>query len=99
MSNSKIMYPAYSFSNFVIKVPMCGVTSIENSSPALRYSFGSRPPPTPGGVPVRITVPAGRVVPWVKKATIFCTLKIISLQELISNCRSGRVNRILTRVL
>lgn len=65
----------------MINVPTCGSSSTANVSPALKVSLGFRAAPTPGGVPVKINVPAGRVVPWLRKLTIFGTLKMRSLFE------------------
>ena len=50
-----------------------------NSSPSPRNTGGFRPPPTPAGVPVMMTVPLGKVVPDETKLTISATEKIRSL--------------------
>lgn len=68
-----------SFLNVLTKVPICGKISTLNSSPAWRFSLGFFPIPTPAGVPVIMTVPAGRVVPWDRKLISFGMLKIRSL--------------------
>lgn len=44
-------------------------------SPSLRYLGSFIPMATPDGVPVRTTVPASRVVPWLMKLTISSTPK------------------------
>jgi hypothetical protein len=73
-----------SFTNFVVRVPIDGNISTENSSPSCRYSFGSKLCPTPAGVPVRIMVPGFKVVPWEQKLTIFGTEKIKSLPMILA---------------
>lgn len=71
----------YSFLNWVIKVPICGSNKTRNSSPSLmNWGEGFFAAPTPGGVPVIMTVPAGRVVPWERKAMSWGTVKIMSLR-------------------
>lgn len=60
---------------------MYGCTSTANSSPSRRYSCGFFPAPTPAGVPVMMTVPAGSVVPCERKLTIFGISKIKSLAQ------------------
>lgn len=71
----------FSASNLVTSVPMCGRISTANSSPSLRNSLGVYPKPTPAGVPVKIIVPGGSVVPCDKKETIFGTEKTRSLNK------------------
>lgn len=71
----------YSFSKVLTSVPICGRISTLNSSPWERVSLGFLPMPTPAGVPVIMTVPAGRVVPCDKKLTSFGTLKMRSLGD------------------
>lgn len=63
----------------VINVPTCGSNSTANSSPAFKNSFGFFAAPTPGGVPVKMIVPAGRVVPCERKLISLGTLKLRSL--------------------
>ncbi len=75
----KILHPAYSFSNTLYNVPIWGRISTANSSPAFKVTFGCRTMPTPAGVPVMISVPAGKVVPCDMKLMIFAMLKIRSL--------------------
>ena len=58
---------------------MCGSILTENSSPPVIHSGGDFFAPTPGGVPVRMRVPAGRVVPCERNSTICATVKIMSL--------------------
>ncbi|KAK7704208.1 hypothetical protein SLS57_010591 [Botryosphaeria dothidea] len=48
------------------------------SSPCLKNTGGVLLTPIPHGVPVRITVPASSVVPWLRYATISATPKIMS---------------------
>ena len=48
------------------------------SSPEDKKRGGLHDTPTPSGVPVRITVPVCKVVPWDRKLTISATEKIIS---------------------
>lgn len=48
-------------------------------SPSFSQSCGFLPIPTPWGVPVKIKSPGKRVVPWLKKAIVLATPKIISL--------------------
>lgn len=71
----------YSFSKLLTNVPICGRISTLNSSPCESVSLGFLPMPTPAGVPVIMTVPAGRVVPCDKKLTSFGTLKMRSLDD------------------
>lgn len=74
----------HSFWNILTKVPICGRISTWNSSPASSLSLGVLPIPTPAGVPVIMTVPAGRVVPCERKAMSWGIPKIRSLQPDIS---------------
>jgi len=60
------------------------VISTANSSPAFKVSLGVLPIPTPAGVPVMMTVPAGRVVLWERKLTSFGMPKIRSLPKLLA---------------
>lgn len=64
----------------LISVPTWGSNSTANSSPALINSFGFLAAPTPGGVPVNMIVPAGKVVPWERKLTSWGTPKTRSLR-------------------
>lgn len=64
----------------LMRVPTCGSNSTANSSPALMNSFGVLAAPTPGGVPVKMIVPAGKVVPCDKKLINFGTEKIRSVR-------------------
>jgi len=48
------------------------------TSPSLSQSWGFLPIPTPDGVPVKITSPGSRVVPWLKNAIVFAMPKIWS---------------------
>lgn len=68
----------------LIKVPTWGSSSTAKSSPALMNCLGFLAAPTPGGVPVRIMVPARKVVPWVRKAMSWGTVKIKSLSFMVS---------------
>ena len=58
---------------------MCGRISTANSSPSRMVTLGLHPVPTPAGVPVMMTVPAGSVVPCDKKLINLPILKIRSL--------------------
>jgi hypothetical protein len=58
---------------------MCGKISTANSSPALTDTGGLRLTPTPAGVPVKMTVPACRVVPCDRKLMSLGMLKMRSL--------------------
>lgn len=69
-----------SFSNKLTKVPICGRISTANSSPRRSVTLGSLPTPTPAGVPVMMTVPAGSVVPCDRKLTSLGMLKMRSLR-------------------
>ena len=81
----------YWFSNFVINVPTCGCNTTANSSPTFKNSLGFFAAPTPGGVPVRMMVPAGRVVPCERKLISWGTLKIRSLHSIsVSELASKR---------
>lgn len=71
----------FSFSNTLTNVPMCGRISTRNSSPSRSVTLGFFPSPTPAGVPVMMTVPAGRVVLCDRKLTSFGTLKMKSLHS------------------
>lgn len=66
ISASAAQMPLYhsSFTNLLTKLPIYGNISTVNSSPAFNVPFGSLFNPTPAGVPVTITVPAGSVVDW-----------------------------------
>ena len=64
---------------------MCGKISTLNSSPAWTFSLGFFPIPTPAGVPVIMTVPEGRVVPWERKLMSLGMLKMRSLY-MVSGC-------------
>lgn len=68
---------------------MCGRISTANSSPSRTVTLGVHPAPTPAGVPVMITVPAGSVVPCDKKLISLPMLKMRSLYS-----QSGVVVRI-----
>jgi len=76
---SRIVPNQASFSNLLNNVPTCGSISTEKTSPCLMATLGLRPAPTPAGVPVTMTVPARRVVPWDRKLTILGTSKMRSL--------------------
>ena len=56
--------------------------STSTRSPGTKKRGGFIAMPTPGGVPVRINVPAGRVVLPLRKAINLETLKIMSAVEL-----------------
>lgn len=81
----------YSFSKRLTSVPICGRISTLNSSPCSRFSLGFFPMPTPAGVPVMITVPAGNVVPWDRKLINLGMLKMRSLYQVSKGC--SRVTR------
>ena len=53
----------HSYTILFTRVPMPPVIEHLTSSPSLTHTTGDRPMPTPGGVPVRIRVPAGSVEP------------------------------------
>ena len=79
----------FSFSKVLIKVPMCGRISTTNSSPSFKVTLGLAPVPTPAGVPVIMTVPAGSVVPCDKKLISLLTLK---MRSLVSQHRIETIN-------
>lgn len=71
----------YFFSSLTLlkSVPTPPLTSTANSSPSLKYSFGSYPKPTPAGVPVKMMVPGSSVVLRERNEMHFGTEKIRSL--------------------
>jgi hypothetical protein len=71
-----------SFTNLLISVPMCGKISTANSSPALTVTGGLRLTSTPAGVPVKMIVPACRVVPCDRKLMSLGMLKMRSLRHI-----------------
>lgn len=68
-----------SFLKTLINVPMNGLMVTWNSSPSLIVTFGFLTMPTPAGVPVRMTVPAGNVVLWERKLMSWGMENIMSL--------------------
>ena len=90
---TSIVVTAYNFatksllscSKILGRGPIWGRISTAYSSPWLRASLGVRPIPTPEGVPVMMTVPGGRVVPWDSQLMILGTEKIKSL-GIVSKC-------------
>lgn len=69
-----------SFSKTLMRVPIWGLILTSNLSPSRSLTLGVFPAPTPAGVPVMMTVPAGNVVPCDKKLTSLGTLKMRSLR-------------------
>ena len=80
----------HAFLKTFTRVPMCGRISTANSSPSRILTAGSRPAPTPAGVPVMITVPGGSVVPCETKLTSFAMEKIKSLEVLAVVSKAGQ---------
>ena len=78
------LFVSYSFSKTLTNVPMCGRISTANSSLCRSVTLGLLPTPTPAGVPVIMTVPAGRVVPCDKKLT---SLEIPKMRSLFVSCQ------------
>ena len=73
---------------------MYGKISTANSSPALTDTGGLRLIPTPAGVPVKIIVPACRVVLCDRKLMSLGMLKMRSLRHIskrIDDCGSSRL--------
>jgi len=79
LSNYPFRISNYSFTNLLTSVPIYGRISTANSSPSLTDTLGVLPTPTPAGVPVRMIVPAGSVVPVDRKLMSLGMLKIESL--------------------
>lgn len=78
-------------------LPSCSTTT-STTSPFLRYTgVGFIPIATPEGVPVIITVPFSRVVPWLTKLTMSRTEN--SMSFVFESCRTSPFTRVCRRRL
>jgi hypothetical protein len=75
------MLPTYSNTILFSKVPIPPSCHTVNTSPFLNIFFGLQNHPTPLGVPIKQSVPAGIVVPDDKNDSASWTGKIQSLRE------------------
>lgn len=62
------------------------------TSPGCSHSGGSKPMPTPAGVPMEMIVPGRSVMPWLSSAITYGTWKI--MRSVVLSCRSSPLMRL-----